>query len=131
VSGFAISLLIIFFCCGCIGPALAVGPDIPGGVGALPVKAPAVLPSGSVPSQSVPQVLDREVVSPERSSLVQPGIVSGPVMGSVSVPDFSLPGGVSGLHEVTPPVGVANDEQNISSHYYNQPLFVIILKNGN
>ncbi|MDX8551797.1 VWA domain-containing protein [Methanospirillum sp. J.3.6.1-F.2.7.3] len=122
LSEFCIGLLIIFLCYAFAGPALAVGPDFPGGVMVQPVKAVPALPSGgSGPSQSVPQLLDRSVVSPERSSLVQPGFVSGPVMGRVSVPDVSLPGGVSGLNEITPPVASIKNDGNVSTEAFVQP----------
>jgi hypothetical protein len=102
LSCFVIELLIIFLCCGGIGPVLAAGPDVPGGVGALPVKAalePGLL-GGSVPSQSVPLVLDRKVVSPAG---VSPGIVSRPIMGQLSVPEISLPDRGSVIHGIMSP----------------------------
>lgn len=50
LSGFGICLFIILLCCAFAWPALAVGPDVPGGVRVLPVTAPALPSGGSVPS---------------------------------------------------------------------------------
>ncbi len=115
LSGFYIGILSILLCCLFIGTALAVGPDLSGGITNFPVKSPVTLPSvGSDPFLGASQVLDRQAVSPGVNTLVQPGIVSGPVMGPVTVPDVSLPGGIPGMQEVTPPVGRASEEKNVS-----------------
>jgi hypothetical protein len=114
-AGIGIVLVSILLCIFGAGLVLAAGPDVSGGVGIQQVNAPVIAPSGgSVPLQSVPQVLDRTGVSPGENTPVQQGIVSGPVMGPVSVPDVSLPGGVSGRQEVMPPVGNVEEKEDIS-----------------
>lgn len=113
-------------------PALATGGDVPPGVSALPVKAgPAVGPSGGgIPYQNVPQVLDCSVVSPGGDTRVQPGIVSGPVKGQVSVPGVHLPGGVTGMQQVTPPVGKLEEEGAIAIESVGQTTRVSVATDG-
>ncbi|WP_320211746.1 VCBS repeat-containing protein [Methanospirillum purgamenti] len=81
------------FCVFGVGLVVATGPNSAGGVMVQPVKAPISTPSeGSVPSQCVSQVLERSVMSPERGTLVQPGIVSGIISSdNVHSPDQNSP----------------------------------------
>jgi len=81
-AGIGIVLVSILQCIFVVSLVLAAGSDVSGGVAVQPVKAPAVvLADVRIPSQSVPQVLDRTGVSMEMNTLVQPGFVSGPMMG--------------------------------------------------
>jgi hypothetical protein len=114
-AGIDIALVSLLLCFVGVNLVLAANLDVPGGVTSQSVTAPDVGPAGgNIPSLSVPQVFDRSVVSTGGNTLVHPGTVSGSVMRPVPVSNISLPGGGSGMQQVTPLVGVSVTSETYS-----------------